>query len=213
MRQTLTVFAAVVGLLVGAGTAQAATIVIGPFSGTGTQGNLDTTNSSEPWLINCSGLGPNNVPCPVDDFGWGSPGVAETLTPYTGTTAATDFEITFDGFAIDPSQIGLASAPGCAGREQGGTVFCTDDLNPWTVVYDPTTPDSLAFFAPAGQSLAPGQEYFVNIFLEGDSLPTSISFTGGWTAETAVPEPASMVLLGTGLAALVARRRKAAPKR
>lgn len=86
----------------------------------------------------------------------------------------------------------------------GGTTFCTSDNNPWTPVI--TGPGAIAFFAPAGQSLVPGQTYFVNIFLEG-AQPTSVSFSGAWTAEV-TPEPTSLLLLGTGLAFAARRLRR-----
>jgi hypothetical protein len=212
MRGLLMTGAVLVALAVSAGAANATPIVIGPFSGTGTSGNL-ASPSAEPWLINCAGLGPSGVPCPAGDFGWGSPGVGQSFTPYVGATPAMDFEITFPDLLIDPSQIPVGITSDCAGREAGGTTFC-QDLTEWTVSFNPAVdPHSIAFFAPVGTSIPSGDEYFVNIFLENPtpngSLPTSVSFTGGWTAEpAAVPEPASMLLVGSGVTWVLARRKK-----
>jgi hypothetical protein len=214
MRVTVSVVAGLALLVAGVRSAEASTIVLSTFTGTGSSGNLNpsTAPASEPWLINCSGgtKDDNGELCPTGDFGWGSPGIAQGLTPYTGTTPATDFEITFGsadrGFNLDQNQFALIPNPGCSGDALGGTVFCTSQAHPWTIVFDSNHPNSIAFFAPAGESLAPGQNYFANIFLQG-TLPSSITFNGEWTAETA-PEPASLLLLGTGLAAIAARRRK-----
>jgi hypothetical protein len=204
MRRILTIAAAILGVMVGAQTAGATTIAIRTFNGSGTlSGALGPVGSDEPWLIDCPFDCPHQASGALD-FGWGSPGVDEGFTPYDETTAATDFEITFPGFTLDPAQIPIGSSGGCFGSGTGGTTFCTDAFQPWTPVL--TGPGSISFFAPAGQSLVPGQTYFVNIFLEG-ALPTAnpltgivpFSFSGEWTREV-TPEPGSLLLLGTGLA-------------
>jgi hypothetical protein len=163
-------------------------------------------------MINCSGTGPSGVACPTGDFGWGSPGVGFGLVPYGESTPASDFEITFSGFTVDSSQIGLSGlSDPCQGSEGGGTVFCGFsgvNLLPWTPVFNAATPNTIAFFAPAGVTLNPGETYFTNIFLEGRTLPESVSFTGAWTGGDAVPEPATLLLFGSGLVAVGSRLRQ-----
>jgi hypothetical protein len=200
MRRILTIAAAILGVVVGAQTALATPIqVIRSFSqgAPGAASGFLNPNAlpapDEPWAIGCV-----QADCPKTDFGWGSPGVDQFITPYDETTAATDFEITFTGVSLDPAEITIGSASACAGRGDGGTTFCAATGDPWTPSFDPSHPSSIAFFAPAGVSLAPGTEYFVNIFLLG-AQPTSVEFSGAWTTE-ATPEPGSLLLLGTGLA-------------
>jgi hypothetical protein len=184
-------------------------IIIRAFTGSGgvsgATGFLGPVSPDEPWLINCDASDPT-CPGPVSDFAWGSPGVDQNLTAYDESIAATDFEITFSGnFTIDAAQVNNGSDAGCQGSEGGGTTLCVGNatiqdpsqLLRWVPVFDPVhSPNSIAFFAPPGTSLAPGQTYFVNIFLTG-TLPTPVAFSGAWTTEA--PEPASLLLLGTGL--------------
>jgi hypothetical protein len=217
MKRIFTIAAAAVGLMIGAQTASATTIAIRTFSGSGTAfGALGPVDSDEPWLINCPSDCPHQATGGLD-FGWGSPGVDQSVTPYDETTAATDFEISFPGFALDPAQIPIGSSDACAGRGTGGTTFCAipGALGVlWTPSFDPSHPDTIAFFAPPGTSLAPGENYFVNIFLLG-ALPKAdpltgivpFSFSGEWTTEV-TPEPGSLLLLGTGLAFCARRLRR-----
>jgi hypothetical protein len=199
MKKTLTLASVIVGLLLGAQTASATPIIIRAFSGTAAAtGSLGPVSGDEPWRIDCVGDDCPSQVTGAPDFGWGDPGVDQGLTTYDETTAANDFEISFSGLSLDPAQIVLGSASDCKGRGTGGTTFCTETGVLWAPSFDPATPGSIAFFAPAGTSLVPGEQYFVNIFLEG-AQPATVSFTGAWTNEVA-PEPASLLLLGTGLA-------------
>ena len=201
-------------LFASAPLASAATISVSHFSGTGQAGSL-ATGSDEPWFINCAGTGPSGAPCPAGDFAWGSPGVGQGVTAYVGETPAEDFEITFPDFLIDPGPLAIGNASACAGREAGGTTFCTEDssklVTMWSAVFDAAHPHSIAFFAPLGTDLDNTESYFVNIFLvnpdSSGALPQSAPFSGDWTAE-AVPEPTTLVLFGSGLLAAALRRRK-----
>lgn len=179
--------------------AKADTIVI-PFSGSGASGTIAPGLA---WAINTSS---------TDSFG--SPGVSQGVLAWPGSPTPqdiTDFTVTFSGLptgvTIDPTSLATA-AQDCAGNASGGTVFCSTVSGSY-VQWTPTLSngnDTITFEAPTGDSLNSGNDYFVNIFFNGNE-GASVAFTGGWSSTSTVPEPGSLLLTVAGLGALGLGRR------
>jgi len=174
------------------------------FSGSGSSGSL--SEPSETWSFNYDGGAA--VTSYLND--WGSPGVGAGEVPSGEAVDVYGMEITFTGGgAIDAPSIAIGNGAGCAGSTGGGTTFCTASNDIWEATQ--VGPDSIDFLAQNSSFyLTPDQDYFVNIFFDG-ATPTG--FSGEWLTEytpNATPEPASILLLGSGVLALSGRliRRK-----
>lgn len=138
---------------------------------------------------------------------WGSPGVGDSVTPYSEAMTAFGMDITFTGGGtIDAASVATGNASNCGGGSGGGTTFCTEgpqDIWQATIV----GPDTIDFIAQDPTFyLTAGQDYFVNIFFDGDT-PTGAN--GEWLTEfSGAPEPGTLAMFGIGLAGLGLLRRR-----
>jgi hypothetical protein len=115
----------------------------------------------------------------VPEGNWGMPGAGSGFAlawpGAPGTPNVSSFVITFalpSGTAIDPAQIAVGSTSDCNGN---GTTFCVAPyVEPWTA--DLINPDTIQFFAPAGDDLTPGGGFFVQVYFSGPD-PNGASFS------------------------------------
>jgi hypothetical protein len=174
--------------------AQAGNIAI-PFSGSGASGSIAP---GEPWEFH-QGLGIGI---------WAIPGVDNpgAVPPWNGgVSGIEDFTITFTDLPAG-ARIISGSILGCAGIPVFGPGFCSwptaspNDQTMWTPAF---SNDGVTFTAPAGVSLGPGQSFELSVGLgfANFDVPSSVSFTGGWSA--AVPEPGTLACVMIGLIGVI----------
>jgi PEP-CTERM motif len=166
--------------MVAMGTTAGETADVFPFSGHGTSAG-DAAPLPLQWVVGDS----NNT--------WGIPGLGLGNATWPSQTSVTDFHITFTSRTI---------------ADDAFTAFVNvSEAVDWTfVINNGQDSSSIDFFAPAGTSLDSGELFFVNVHWNEDASAVR-DFSAHWTT-AAVPEPASLMLLGVGAVALAAVRRR-----
>jgi hypothetical protein len=171
----------------------------GTTSGTDAYGDPWTYGSTSGGITTGVGAG---------QLSWGIPGLGAGVTGYGGGTPATNFEISFVLPLGSGLSISTAPSSGYGGYNEATRFDDTTTGLEWTT--DVLSANEVAFLAPAGEPLSPGDSFFVNVIFNGPaSADTSVGFSAFYTEGSVVPEPATMAVLGIGLLGLgIARRRR-----
>lgn len=125
--------------------------------------------------------------------GWGSPGITAGSSAFGGAAPVNHFEIHFTGGTVV-----LAGDTRMSIAPLGSHLWTVTSLDASSVAFDAEASDPF---------LDPGQAFFVNVTMSTGNEP--LAFTARWSdGEKSVPVPASVTLLGAGLAGLMASRRR-----
>ena len=197
IRAILAALALSTGFLLATSSAQAITLAWG---GSGASG-VDPLGHT--WLLDPDGAASRAV-------SWGMPGLGELVLPF-GADLVTDFHIAF-GL---PSGVTIDETPATSGTGfETTTRFSVEPFSAdTTTLWDRTIMggDTVWFIAPdPSVFLTAGQTFFVNVIFVGGTIdPADFEFRAEWTMD-AVPEPATLTLIGLGLAGIgfAGRRRK-----
>jgi hypothetical protein len=199
-RGALAALAAYVGLLAAARLAQAGTI---SFAGSGSSGTIALPSGSVPWSVQLDTVNP-------PQSSWGIPGLMKGLVSWpAGNGSLTGFDVTFTGLPSGVS-INPSPAPTSPFGSDNSTRF--SDTTQGFLFDRSLSGNSVTFTAPAGKSVSPGDNLFVNVVFTGNAGP--VTFSGHLTTTdtiAATPEPAALTLVGSGALGLLAcawKRRK-----
>jgi hypothetical protein len=169
--------------------ARAVTII---DAGAGASGAL---SSGAPWTA-----GPNVFGFPT----WTVPLVNNMFPIFNPTgisNGAGDFAVEVDFYYT-----GTVRNPFNTSFDTGFTKIAIPEGTVWNTRF--VSPTEVAFTAPAGTELDPGDTYLILAGFRNQIDPSTFSFRLVWTDQRSVPEPMSAAVLGTGLAGLLVTRRR-----
>ncbi len=171
-------------------------LLVGPASAGVTWGGSGASGTDpygHAWSVQNDWLHPNQD-------SWGIPGLGQFTLDWNGPVPIHDFHITFTDL---PPGVAINSVP--PPEDPGGSDDSTrfSNVDDWVLWDRVISGNQVSFYAPAGEALDPGDEFFVNVVFTG-LTPGGVAFEASYTV---IPEPSTWALLGAGLLALVVRRR------
>lgn len=172
--------------------------------GVGNSG-LDAFGNAWNWNYTSLAAGPDS-PGPGYSA-WGTPGLGFGTATYEGSAPADAF---FVSFVVDHTgaTFNQTASPSPSGYNEWTRM--TVNGIAWTPVYLSAT-NEVDFYAPAGDSLQAGQQYFVNVVFNNTNLSgANIGFSAVFA--TAVPEASTWAMMIVGVAGIGASLRSSRRK-